>query len=57
MAIHFFISFLEQRSRLAYRPGNLYLDESKAFYKSLNNGELRKGSLLNFLNPWSSVRL
>ena len=39
-----------------YRPGNLYLDESKAFYKSLNCGELRKGSLLSFLNPWSTVR-
>ena len=38
------------------RPGDLYYDETKAFNRCLNNGALRKGSLLSFLNPWSSVR-
>ena len=36
-------------------PLKVYLDEQKAFFKTLGNGTLRKGSLLAFLNPWSTV--
>lgn len=33
----------------------LYLDDDMTFFKALGGGKLRKGSLLSFLNPWSSI--
>jgi hypothetical protein len=33
----------------------LYLDTEKKLYKSLGDGQLRKGSLLWFLNPFSVI--
>lgn len=38
-----------------FRGGELYLDTEKKLYKSLGNGQLRRGSLLWFLNPWSVI--
>jgi hypothetical protein len=36
-------------------PGELYLDESKAFFKAVGGGDIRRGSLLSFLNPFSRI--
>lgn len=33
----------------------LYLDDDMTFFKALGEGKLRKGSLMSFLNPWSSI--
>lgn len=38
-----------------YWHGELYYDESKAFYKSIHGGVLKKGSLASFLNPFSKA--
>lgn len=38
-----------------FRGGELYLDTEKTMYKALGNGQLRRGSLLWFLNPWSII--
>lgn len=43
-----------------YWPGELYHDFNKDFYKAFGDGQLRKGSLASFLNPfskaWANVR-
>ena len=36
-----------------YWHGELYFDGSKAFYKAVHGGQLKKGSLLSLLNPFS----
>ena len=36
-----------------YWGGDLYLDGSKAFYAAAHGGAIRRGSLLDLLNPWS----
>ncbi|KAI8100655.1 hypothetical protein M9434_005046 [Picochlorum sp. BPE23] len=33
--------------------GELYHDETKAFYKAVHGGQVKKGSLASFLNPFS----
>jgi hypothetical protein len=38
-----------------YWKGELYFDQTKAFYKAVHGGELKKGSLLSLLNPWSKA--
>lgn len=38
-----------------YWHGELYYDESKAFYKAIHGGVLKKGSLASFLNPFSKA--
>jgi hypothetical protein len=38
-----------------YWKGELYWDESKAFYKAVHGGEVKRGSLLSLLNPWSKA--
>lgn len=38
-----------------YWHGEIYFDESKAFYKAIHGGVLRKGSLASFLNPFSKA--
>jgi len=39
----------------AYWPGEIYLDQEKTFFKALHGGQLAKGSILSFLNPFSQV--
>jgi hypothetical protein len=36
-------------------PGELYLDETKAVFKAVGGGSIRRGSLLAFLNPFSRI--
>lgn len=35
--------------------GDLYYDESKAFYKAVHGGSVKKGSLLALLNPFGDA--
>lgn len=43
-----------------YWPGELYHDFNQDFYKAFGDGNLRRGSLLSFMNPfsraWANVR-
>ncbi len=36
-----------------YWGGPLYLDESKAFYATVHGGAVRRGSIIDLLNPFS----
>ena len=36
-------------------PGELYLDQEKAFFAAVGGGTVRRGTLLTFLNPFSRV--
>jgi len=36
-------------------PEHLYLDENKGFFRAVWDGELKKGSIATFLNPFSRV--
>ena len=36
-------------------PAELYLDEQMSFFRVLGGGKLRKGNLLQLLNPWSTA--
>ena len=38
-----------------YWPGELFLDETKAVFKAVGGGSVRRGSLLSFLNPFSRI--
>ena len=38
-----------------WQDAQLFLDQEKAFYKSLGEGSVRRGSLMTFLNPFSTV--
>jgi len=38
-----------------YWGGELYFDQTKAFYKALGGGTVQRGSLLWFLNPFSQI--
>ena len=41
--------------RKTFWPGPLYFDADKTFYKALHGGELRRGTLLVFANPFSAA--
>ena len=38
-----------------YWHGDIYFDETKAFYRAVHGGKLKRGSLLSLLNPFSKV--
>lgn len=38
-----------------YWHGELYFDEGKEFYKAVHGGQVKKGSLLSLLNPFSKA--
>lgn len=39
----------------AYWGGELYLDEEKAFYATVHGGKVKRGNVLEFLNPFSQA--
>jgi hypothetical protein len=44
----------------SYWHGEIFFDETKAFYRAVHGGELKRGSVLSLLNPfskaWANVR-